>query len=200
MWVTLMKNCGFTEEEAKSIEANYHILYVESDVWKAAKIQTCTSTGYAVVAFGLRVRTPLLRQVILGNNSTPYEAQAEGRTVGNAFGQSYGLLNNRAGREVMAKVRASKYRYEIAMCAMIHDAIYFRWPDSLEATKWLNDIIGTAMAWQDLPEIAHDEVKLSGELDIFYPSWKDDITLPNGVNEDEIRTIIQAEVRKRRSA
>jgi len=198
MWMTLMKNCGFSKEEAQSIEANYHTLYQESDIWKAEKIHKCTKTGYATVAFGLRVRTPLLKQVILGGRSTPFEAEAEGRTVGNAFGQSYGLLNNRAGREVMAKIRASKYRYDIAMCAMIHDAIYFRWDDSLEVTKWLNDIIGKAMAWQDLPEIAHEEVKLSGELDIFYPDWSKPITLANDISVVEIKQTLLKEVAKRK--
>lgn len=198
MWITLMKNCGFTEKEAKSIEANYHKLYAESDAWKAAKIKKCTEQGYATVAFGLKVRTPLLRQVILGNNKTPFEAEAEGRTVGNAFGQSYGLLNNRAGREVMAVVRASKYRYDICMCAMIHDALYFRWPDNIKITRWLNDVIAKAMAWQDLPEIAHPEVHLSGELDIFYPNWANPITLSNYISESEIVQVIIKEANKRK--
>lgn len=56
------------------------------------------------VAFGLRVRTPLLKQVVFGARGMPYEAAAEGRTAGNALGQSYGLLNNRAAVAFMKRV------------------------------------------------------------------------------------------------
>lgn len=198
MYITLMNNCGFTEEVAKRIEANYHALYHVSDKWKADKIALAGKQGYATVAFGLRVRTPLLHQVVLGNGKTPYAAEAEGRTVGNAFGQSYGLLNNRAGHEVMQKVRASEYALDIVMCAQIHDALYFRWKDDLVITRWLNNIVSEAMAWQDDPEIAHDDVHLSGELDIFYPSWKDPTTLKNNISIEEIKETIASEVIKRK--
>ena len=33
------------------------------------------------------------------------------------------------------------------------------------------------MEWQELDEIAHDEVKLGGDLDLFYPTWAYGITL-----------------------
>ncbi|MDR8247505.1 DNA polymerase I, partial [Acinetobacter baumannii] len=59
-WITLVKNCGFSEPEAKRVEANYHKMYEVSDKWMAEKIQECCEKGYATVAFGLRIRTPLL--------------------------------------------------------------------------------------------------------------------------------------------
>ena len=55
----------------------------------------------------------------------PYAAQAESRTAGNMLGQSWGLLNCRAGSEVMNKVRNSKYALSIKPCGQIHDALYF---------------------------------------------------------------------------
>ncbi len=196
-WMTLMNQCGFDEMTARSIEANYHRMYAVSDEWKKDKIAQASKDGYATVAFGLRVRTPLLNQVILGNCKTPYEAEAEGRTVGNAMGQSYGLMNSRSSVEVMNHVRASKYALDILPCAQIHDAIYYRVRGDFETLEFLNKIVGDAMSWQELPEIAHDEVKLSGELDIFYPSWRDDFTIPNDATALEIKELCLVEVNKR---
>ena len=119
-------------------------------------------------------------------------------TLGNAFGQSYGLLNNRASIEVMKKVRASKYKYDILPCGMIHDALYYRFKDDLAVIKFLNDALSSAMSWQDTPELKHDVVKLSGELDLFYPSWKDPITLPNNISEDAILEICIKEKQTRK--
>lgn len=120
-YIGLMKNCGFTEEEAKSIEANYHELYKESDDWVKSKIAKATETGYVELAFGLKLRTPLLSQVVLGTSRTPYRAEKEARTAGNALsGQSYGLLNNRAAVAFMKRVHASKWKYDIRPVALIH--------------------------------------------------------------------------------
>ena len=47
------------------------------------------------------------------------------------------------------------------------------------------------MSWQELPEIAHDTVKLGAELDVFYPSWENEITLPNNATQQEIKDVIQ---------
>jgi len=198
-WITLMKNCGFTEETSKGIESSYHQMYSASDEWKAEKIHKASTNGYATVAFGLRVRTPLLAQVILGNNKTPFEAEAEGRTVGNAFGQSYGLMNSRSCNEVNAAIRASKYRLDIRSCSQIHDAGYWLCRDNLETIKFLNDAVSKAFSWQELPEIMHDEVTLSGELDIFYPHWGAATTLPNFISKQEIKDICIKENTKRKN-
>ena len=194
-----MTNLGWSEEKSKAVEASYNALYVESLAYKKDRIAQFAADGYATVAFGLRVRTPLLQRVILDSSVTPYAAAAEGRTVGNAMGQSYGLLNNRACNEIMQKVWESEFIYDIKPCAQIHDAIYFRVVDSnnLAALEFLNRITGEAMAWQDLPEIAHPSVGLSGEIDIFYPSWNDDFTIPNGATAAEIINITRKELEKR---
>jgi len=124
-WKTLVNNLGISEQEAKEIEANYHILYSASDIWVQEKLSAATTDGYVTVAFGLRVRTPILGQTILGSRTTPYAAQAEGRTAGNALGQSYGLLNNRAGIEFRKRLMRSPYRLDILPISQIHDAQYF---------------------------------------------------------------------------
>ena len=182
-WHTLVNNLGFEPEKAKSIEAGYHELYKVSDEYVQNRLQQASKDGYVTVAFGLRVRTPLLSQVVWGAPKVPYEAAAEGRTAGNALGQSYGLLNNRAAVAFMRKVWASKYRLDIKPVALIHDAIYLVIRDDVEVVEWVNRELIEAMRWQELPEIHHDVVKLGAALDIFWPNWANGITLPNDADQ-----------------
>jgi len=190
-WSTLVKNCGFTQELAMQIEAKYHELYKVSDDWVAAKLDAASRDGYIVAAFGLRVRTPLLEQVVRGNGKTPHEAEAEGRTAGNALGQSWCLLNTRAGSEFMGKVRKSVHRLSIRPCAHIHDAQYFLMKDDIEAILYANTHLVKAVQWQAHPEIQHPDVKLGGSLSVFHPTWASEITLPNGATEAEIYHAIE---------
>lgn len=184
--VTLMKNCGFPKEEAQQIFGSYHEMYKVSDEWVQAKLDEAARVGYVDVAFGLRVRTPLLHQSLRNHRKTPYEAQAEGRTAGNALGQSYGLLNNRAVNEFMQRVWASPYRHDIKPVALIHDAIYLLIRNRAEVLTWANVNLIDCMRWQELPEIQHEKVKLGAELSVFWPSWADELVLPNDINQDEV--------------
>lgn len=192
-WATLVKNCGFSETQAKQIEANYHELYKESDDWAKQKLDLCCKQGYIDVAFGLRIRTPLLAKSVLDNSKTLREAQAEARSVGNAIsGQSYGLLNNRAAIAFMNRVWASEFKYDIFLVALVHDAVYAIMRDNVRVVEWVNRVLIEEMSWQELPEIQHPDVKLGAELDIFYPDWSKPITLPNNATRSEIRTICKA--------
>ena len=200
-WATLVKNCGFTPDEAKSIEANFLQLYAVSVAWVNARIEQASKDGYATAAFGLRIRTPVLSQVIIGNKCTPTEAAAEARTLGNALsGQSYGLLNTRASVAYMRKVRASKYRLTIRLCAHIHDAIYQYAKDNFDQIAWVNKHLIEAMAWQDLPELKHDLIHIGSALDIQHPTWGDAFTIPNGANAAEIKQVCINEVNKRKQS
>lgn len=194
---TLMTGSGFTREEATRIYNAYHELYIVSDQWVAAQLDEAARVGYVTVAFGLRVRTPLLKQVIRKTSKTPYEAEAEGRSAGNALGQSWCLLNSRAGTEFNGKVRTSKYRLDIKPCAQIHDAQYHLYRDDPEVIAWANEHLVKATFWQEHPLIAHPEVNLGGELSLFYPTWANEITLPNGAKEEEIIKMVEAEMAKR---
>jgi hypothetical protein len=142
--------------------------------------------GYVEVAFGLRVRTPLLQQVVMGNRRTPFEAQSEGRTAGNACGQSYGLLNNRAGVEFMKGVRVSPYALTIRPSVHIHDAQYLMIRDDIQELLYVNEHLVRAVQWQEDPLIAHDMVKIGGTLPVFYPNWACDLEIPNGATVDMI--------------
>lgn len=185
-WHTLVNNLGFDPEKAKAIEKGYHELYKVSDEYVQNRLKQASEDGYVTVAFGLRVRTPLLRQVVWGGAKVPYEAAAEGRTAGNALGQSYGLLNNRAAVEFMEKVWTSKYRLDVKPVALIHDAIYLVVRDNAEVVEWVNRELIQSMQWQELPELQHDTVKLGAALDIYWPSWANPITLPNDADRETI--------------
>jgi DNA polymerase-1 len=187
----MMNNLGWPLEKSKAIEKSYHDLYQVSDQYIQGRLEQASKDGFVEVAFGLRVRTPLLKQVIFGSSRMPYEAQAEGRTAGNAMGQSYCLLNNRAANAFMEKVRASKYRHDIRIAALIHDAIYLLIRDDAEVVEWTNNELIKAMEWQDLPELEHPTVKLGAALDIFWPHWGNATTLPNGADQATIRAMCQ---------
>lgn len=193
---TLMTNCGFPESKARMVEQKYHDLYVVSDQWVAAKLDQAMQDGYITAAFGLRLRTPLLKQVIRGTRKTPHEAEAEGRTAGNALGQSWCLLNSRAGSEFMGKVRKSEFRLAIKPCAQIHDAQYFLIKDDIRAIMYANDSVVKACEWQNHPDIWHPDVKLGGKFSIFYPSWEKEFELPNNATEEEIHEAVQKHMEK----
>lgn len=185
--VTLMNNCGFSKELANTVYTRYHELYVVSDKWMDDKISQAARDGYIELAFGLRLRTPLLKQSILGTRSTMQAASHEARSVGNAVGgQSYCMLNSRALNAFMDEVWASQYVNRIEPCAAIHDANYLIIDDDLEVLQWVNNHLIKEMQWQNLPEIEHPEIKLGGELDVHFPSWKEKITLNNNATIVEI--------------
>jgi DNA polymerase I len=186
---TLMANLGWTAETAMAVEKAYHDLYRVSDEYIQGKIIQASKDGYGIVAFGLRVRTPLLGQVVYGAPGMPYEAAAEARTLGNAFGQSWGLLNNRAMVAFMEKVWKSPYRLDILPCSLIHDAGYLLLRKKLDVVEWANKNYIKEMQWQDHPEIEHPSVKLGAALDIFWPSWANAITLPNDADKATIKEI-----------
>lgn len=191
-WSTLVRNAGFSKEEALRIEANYHALYATSTQWVKERIQEASRLGYATAAFGLRIRTPLLAKTFLGKSSTPREAEAEARTLGNAIsGQSYGLLTNRAMNATMERVWTSKHRFDILPVSIIHDANYFLVRDNIDAVQFLNEVLIEEMQWQELPEIQHEIVKLGAELDLFWPTWANKITLPNQATKEEIQALCQ---------
>lgn len=187
----LMKNLGWPEEKAKRLEANYRELYKVSLQYIAKRIKQATVDGYVEVAFGLRVRTPMLARTVLGNKSTPYEAAAEGRTAGNAMGQSYGLLNNRAANEFQDRTLESEHRLDVLPIALIHDAIYGICKDDPATVAWVNKNLVECMSWQELPEIQHDTVKIGADLDLFWPSWANPLTLPNNATEAEISQLCE---------
>lgn len=199
-WATLMKNCGFSEDESKGIEANYQKLYQVSFQWVAERIAEASQKGYATAAFGLRIRCPVLAKSIVGAKVTTAQAAAESRTLGNALsGQSYGMLNSRSAHEFMELVRNDPdKRLRVRPAAQIHDAQYYYIRDDWELLKWVNDEIPRCMAWQELPELMHDRITLPAEVDTQYPSWKDVTTMPNNISLREIQQLHYEAAMKRK--
>lgn len=188
-WIGLMRTLGISEEEAKRIEGNFRELYRVSIEFIKSLIDKAAEDGYVTLAFGLRLRTPLLATTYLDNDKVPKEALAEARTAGNALGQGYGMLNSRAAAAFMKKVWDSEYRYDAMPIALIHDAIYIIFKDCPKLAAWVNKNLIQEMQWQELPEIAHDEVKLGAALEIFWPSWQNSVDIPNGAAAEEIKEL-----------
>ncbi len=161
-------------------------MYQVSDQWVQDKIKQACEQGYVTVAFGLRLRTPLLKQVMFGSSKMPYEAAKEARTAGNALGQSYGLLNNRAAIDLKSRLDPTPFRTKILPIMHIHDASYYLVENKVENVHWLNIQLPDCMSWQNLPEIQHTTVKLSGDLEIFHPNWTKKYSLTPGASMEEI--------------
>jgi DNA polymerase-1 len=185
----LMNQCGLSEDEAKRIENSYHELYNESDDWVQNKLMQASKDGYVTGAFGLRLRTPILKQIVLDKHSTPYEARSEARTAGNMLGQSYGLLNNRAAIEFRNRVLKSPYRCDIKPISHVHDSQYFIIKNEVAIVEWFNRNLVECMEWQELPELKHNTVKLGGNVEIYYPTWSDKHILPNKATKAQILEI-----------
>lgn len=183
---TLVKNCGFSMETASAIETSYHTLYKQSDDWLQVKLEEAGVNGYITAAFGLKVRTPLLK---LNKSNLRSLQAAEKRTAGNALGQSWGLLNNRAMSGVMRRVDLAGLTDSIYPIAAIHDACYYMIKADTNLVLWFNKVVTQEAKWQNDPVIEHKEVKLSGELDIFFPSWANKITLPEHLTKKQLITL-----------
>jgi len=185
---TLMTNCGFSMKEAKKIEEEYHRLYAVADGWVWNELEKASKRGYAELAFGLRLRTPVLTRTLLRHQrSMTKEAHQEVKTAGNALGQSYGLLNTRACNDFMQRVWDSEWKYSIKPVAQIHDAIYLVIENKLQCLQWVNENLIDAMTWNELPAIQHPIVKLEAKLELYYPDWSKGYKIPNHLSVPELR-------------
>lgn len=180
----LMNTLGLDQTSALAIESNYHKLYKEADKWVEDKIQQACVDGYVTGAFGLRLRTPLLK--MNGKGKLNYKAAAEGRTAGNMLGQSYCILNTRAANELRQRIWDSPYKYDILPVCQIHDSIYIMWRNTAGITKWVNDNLIDCMKWCNLVELQHPTVKLGAKLSICYPDWSKETTLKNNASIKDI--------------
>lgn len=187
---TLQKRSGFSEQEANRIYDRYNNLYKVSIEWTNTKLKHAATDGYVTLAFGLRLRTPVLAQTIQNTSRTPHEASAEARTAGNALSQSYGLLTTRASVEFMRKVRGSHLAHDIKPCLSIHDALYYIIKDSDEVLHYLNKNLSHAVKWNFDPNIYHPEIGLGGETSVFFPTWAQEHTISNNISRKEIETVL----------
>lgn len=188
-YLTLMTNCGFTEDLAHQVEDRFHELYKVSDEWNRRRLDEAAKQGFTILAFGLRLLTPVLHASVSGK-ARPSEAAAEERSAGNAFGQSYGLLNSRAAHGFMDRVIEARLWNDIRPAAQIHDAQYYWVRRDAKLVKWVNDNLIPEMEWQELPELQHDTLKLGGELIVYAPDWSTELKIPNGATYGQIGDIL----------
>ena len=190
---TLEKKSGFSKAEAESIVTNYKKLYHVSEEEKAKHIQQATIDGYVTGAFGLRIRTPILQKTMYNNKGMSNEAEAEKRTASNARFQSYGLLNTRSGIAFNNSVRYNldkKIKLGIRPIGQIHDAQYFMIKDDPDVFLYCNEGLVKEDSWQKLDEIKHPDVHLGGELSIFYPSWGEELVVPNHISKEDLLKLV----------
>lgn len=185
-WYTLMNNSGFSKEEAISIEEAYQDAYQVSIKWTADKVAQASHTGYVRLAYNARLQTPIISQTILGNNATPYDAEAEARSAGNALTQSYCYLNVDTLVKFMEKVWKSSFRHEILPIASIHDNNLFMIKDSYACVKFFNNNYIASLQDYSIPALEHPIVKLSGDVEIMHYDWSNPVKLKHDMTIQEL--------------
>lgn len=184
-WHTLHKRTGFPKEQAIKIEKSYHELYKVSGIFNEENKKFMAKHGFIECAFGLKLRTPIISQCVLGNSKTPYEADKEGRSANNAVTQSWGMLLNRAMNATNIRIEKAGYGTTILPCNMIHDAGYFLIKDYPEHIKFLNRVLIEEMEWNDDDAIRSTDVPMKAQLEIG-KSWDKLYPIENNATRNSI--------------
>ena len=182
---TLHKRTGFSMDQAIKIEKAFHKLYKISKKFNEQNKLFMEKHGYVECAFGLKLRTPIISQCVLGNSKTPHEADKEARSANNAITQSWGMLLNRAMNATNARIEEAGHSTNILPCNMIHDAGYFLVKEEPESVKFLNDVLIEEMEWNDDDVIRSTNVPMKASLEIG-KSWDKLTQLNNNATLEEI--------------
>ena len=105
-YATLMTNCGFSLESENG-RGKYQALYKVSIDWVNDKLNKAAEVGYITCAFGLRVRTPLLKQVIRGTRQTLMKLRLKAGLPAMLSGRA-GACSTQGWIGFMSKVRISE--------------------------------------------------------------------------------------------
>lgn len=176
---------GFNKSDSIAIETRYHEMHEETDNWVNNHIEEAISTGYVPLAFGGKLRTPILHNSV-SLNTLSRQAQEEKRSAGNAMMQSYCTVTVVALKKFMELVHDSKYRGSIRPICTIHDSIYLEADNDLETIKFVNDNLIRIMGIKDLKELGDERLGLPSSLDVNYPDWSYAIELKNDISQKEI--------------
>jgi DNA polymerase-1 len=180
---------------AEKMVERYHKLFKVSDTYTHLRLQEASNKGYTELAFGLRLRTPILEKTVMGSTSIPKEAHKEIKSVANALVQSYGLLNSVAANRFMEKVWNSKYAHWILPAGQIHDSQYYIVRNDMDCILWVNNnLIDCMVKFDELHEIFSEQVKLQSSLEIYWPDWAHSISIPNYANRETLLKTIQEKV------
>ncbi|MGL4616535.1 MAG: DNA polymerase [Shewanella sp.] len=187
----LVKQCGFSQEEADALYDNYYKLYAVSAKWLEEQLAKVAEKGYAELAYGLRIYCYGITQVLLNHKRTPRTVQEYIRTLGNAIGgQSYGQLNVDSGCKFLKRVYAAGLENDVKSVGSIHDATYLMWRDDPVITEWVNrNLIECMTDLSDLPELVSD-IPIPAQLEVFLPDWSKPIKLPVNIKAEDITPYI----------
>ena len=185
---TLHKRTGFPMDQAIKIEQAFHDLYKVSKEFNEKNREFMEIHGYVECAFGLKLKTPIISQCILGTSRTPYEADKEARSANNAITQSWGMLLNRAMNATNQRIEDAGYSKDILPCNMIHDAGYFMVKNDPKYIKFLNDVLIEEMEWNDDDAIRSTDVPMKASLEIG-KSWDTLVPLNNNATLKEIHEV-----------
>ena len=194
----LMRKFGFSKKAAQKIEKAFLTMYAKSKEWTRKRIKKAHDKGFVVGAFNLRLKTPILEQTIYNISHTPNEAKSESRSAGNMIsGQSYGLLTLRAFGQFMIKVRNhKKYRLAISPWSSIYDAIYLEIDNDAEQLHWINqNLVRDMVDIKGCEELEHPIVKMETILCLYYPTWADEIKIPNDATLKDIRKLLKETIK-----
>jgi DNA polymerase-1 len=185
---TLMKNLGFTEKKAKFIEKSHKELYKVYYSHVDNRLNKAKTDGYVTLAFGLRLRTPLLTD----KDAPEYKKEQENRSAGNAMFQSYGLITLRSFARFMERVWNHKeYYYQILPVVTIYDSIYLDVPNDIDCLHWVNENLIECMKSMDgCEELEHPKIALGADLEVLFPSWAHKYSIPNKASKEEILDIL----------
>lgn len=86
----------------------------------------------------------------------------------------------------MDRVYNSPYRLAVKPVAQIHDSQYYLIKEDIDLLQWVRSNLIECMSWQDLPAIEHDVVKLTADLELYYPDWSNKIKIPAGLTNEEM--------------
>jgi DNA polymerase-1 len=189
-WYTLMTRAGFSKKEAKAIEKAYNEMYAVSIAFARKNVKFAIKHGYVKLAFGLRLRTPVLERTTGDIDNLPYMAQEEGRSANNAVTQSWGMLINRTTIAFDNALYESQYRESIILSNTIHDALYGLVRNEAGPVKFLNDNLIKEMEWNDHPLIFSTEVPMGATLEIGH-SWDKLRKLNNYASTEEVKKFLQ---------
>lgn len=178
-----------TDAKAKAVYSAYHTLYSGLAKFAEKNKQSGILNGYVTGAFGLRLRTPLLKRQRPGERESQ-EVGSEARSSSNMVTQSWGMLMNRAFIEFDNILSKSPYKSKVRLVNTIHDAVYLLVKDEPEVIQWVNTTLVKCMEWQE-DIIKSDEVKMTAEVDFGY-SWKEQHTLHNNATLEECTAFSKA--------
>ena len=188
----LQTTCGFPEMVAHKVYGNFLEMNQVTIAWQEDKMYEACDKGYVTLAYGLRLRTPALALCVFGSAYLPQDARQQAKTATNALCQSYSQITGRASIKVFDEINASKYRGRAFQLCDIYDCLILAVPNTVEAIVFFNEMLVRIMTdISEVPELAHDVVKLEAELEVCYPDWSNPIEIPNGATAKEIKKIIK---------